>query len=155
MTRQYWVGFSGGGTSSVRGSSLIADVVSGEETPTNFGALSSPIISEVLSEEVWNQVGQAIAAGQVPRSSDLILCNGMLALRDGNFRESIALLGIACESELGECLQVLLSKRDDPVANLLYEGSRQAFKWKLHKLLPAISGRDFSKDEPHWSSELV
>lgn len=155
LTRQYWIGFSGSGTASVRGSSLTTDLATGEATPTNFGAFSSPIIPEVLSEELWRHTAQAVAAGQIPRTSDLILCNGMLALRDGNLRESIALLGIACESELGECLQGLLSGRNDEVASLLFEGSRQGFNWKLNKLLPALSGRDFSKDEPHWHSELT
>lgn len=155
LTRQYWVGFSGSGTTSVRGSSLVTNFATGEATPTNFGAFGSPIIPEVLSEDLWRQAAQAMAAGQVPRTSDLLLCNGMLALRDGNLRESIALLGIACESELGECLQNLLSVRNDEVASLLFENSRQGFNWKLNKLLPALSGRDFSKDEPHWHSELI
>jgi hypothetical protein len=155
LTRQYWVGFAGSGTASARGSSLITDPTTGEAVPTNFGAFGTPVIAETLSKDIWDQVGQALAIRQFPRTSDLILCNGMLALRDGNLREAVALLGIACESELGECLQALLSKRNETVANLLYKRSRQGFNWKLNKLLPALAGRDFSKDEPHWAPELI
>jgi hypothetical protein len=120
----------------------------------NFGAFSTPIIPQALSQETWTQVGQALASAQFPRSSDLVFCNGMLVLRDGNLREAIALLGIACEFELGECLESLLSTRGDPVTNLLYERTRPEFKWKLNNLLPALCGKNFSRDEPHWSAEL-
>ncbi len=154
LTRQYWVGFAGSGTAPVRGSSLVTDASTGEEVPTNFGAIRTPIVPEALSKEIWEKLGQALAVRQFPRTSDLILCNGMLALRDGNLREAVALLGIACEVELGECLKAFLSKRNDAVANLLYKSSRQGFAWKLTKLLPELSGKDFSKDAPHWASKL-
>jgi len=154
LTRQYWVGLTGSGSTTVRGSSLVRDLATGATEPTNFGAFSAPIIPEALSQETWMQVGQALASAQFPRSSDLIFCNGMLALRDGNLREAIALLGISCEFELGECLESLLSARGDPVTRLLYERTGPEFKWKLNNLLPALCRKNFSKDEPHWCAEL-
>lgn len=155
LTRQYWVGFAGSGSNTVRGSSVITELQTGEALPTNFGGFKLPIITEPLAQQTWAEVGQALAAEQYPRTSDLILCNGLLAVRDGNLREAIALLGIACESELNECIQFLLSVRKDDVTELLYERTRPDFKWKLNKLLPALCQRKFSEDEPHWSSELV
>jgi len=145
LTRQYCVGLAGSGSMSVRGSRLVKDLATGPTEPTNFGAFGTPIITRPLSQETWVQIGQALASAQFPRTSDLVFCNGMLALRDGSLQEAIALLGIACEVELNECLEVLLSAQRDPVADLLYERTRPDFKWKLNKLVPVLSGKDFSR----------
>ncbi len=95
-----------------------------------------------------------MASGLFPRTSDLVYCNGLLALRDGSFRECIGLLGIACEIELAECLEALLATRSDAVARLLYERTRPDFKWKLKDLLPALCGRTFTQEQPDWAKHL-
>jgi len=155
LTRQYWVGLAGSGSKSVRGSCLVTDLTTGATEPTNFGAFATPIIPQSLSQEIWVQIGQPIASGQFPRTSDLIFCSGMLALRDGNLQEAIALLGIACEIELNECLESLISVRKDVVTDLLYERTRPDFKWKLNNLLPTLCGKKFSEDVPHWHGHLL
>jgi hypothetical protein len=155
LTRQYWVGLAGSGSTSFRGSSVTKDLVTGSTEPTNFGALSTPIFPQPLTKETWKEVGEAIASAQSPRTSDFIFCNAMLVLRDGSFQEAMALLGIACEVELSDCLESLLSTRKDAITDILYERARPDFKWKLNKLLPSLSGEDFSKDEPHWHSQLM
>jgi hypothetical protein len=155
LTRQYWVGLAGSGTTSVRGSSLVTDMVTSATVPTNFGGFNTPIIAQPLSRETWEQVGWALTSAQFPRSSDLIFCNGLLALRDGGLQEAIALLGIACEIELNECLEFFLSGRKDPVTDLLYKRIRVDFKWKLNNLLPMLCGKKFSEDVPQWYEPLL
>jgi hypothetical protein len=155
LTRQYWVGFSGSGTAAVRGSSLISDLATGVTEPANFGGFRTPIIPQPLSQEVWTDVGRALVSADSCRNSDLIFCNGMLALRNGSLQESIALLGIACEVELTEYLQSFVLARNDPVISVLYKQARTDFKSKLTELLPALCGRKFSDDVPHWHPDLL
>ena len=58
LTRQYWVGSAGSGSTSVRGSSLVTDLATAAKSQTNFGGFNTPIIAHPLSVETWKQVGR-------------------------------------------------------------------------------------------------
>lgn len=147
--RQYWLGVLMGGTDqAIRGS-----IIDQDGSYTNFAASKTPIIISPLSEKEWHWIGAEMAQLNVPSIPEVLFCDALLAMREGDFLQSVIRLGVTCELELNAFIEDLLGVQSESVRRL-YSASRPSFDWKLKNMPEILGAEAYQAHNAKWTQEL-
>lgn len=142
-TRQYWVGIIPSQQTNSPTALFLREEDGKEQPITGLGAIRAGIRWIPLDCETWEAIEATLFNKWWPSISEQFLMDSSLHVAEGNFLQGIAGVGIACEIELNNLIDNLITRTNQEAVTRLYKVGRPQFSWKLEYLPQLLGAQPF------------
>ena len=146
-SRQYWIGYTESIARITRGSIQFkketeSQVLGGFRVQRGF-QYGSP-----LRGEQWSSIGQKLASGELPDADQLIFCDALLDVAQGDMPQAVISLGISCEIAVNALIDDVLMSMGPGVHGLFEKYGRYTFDEGISKMIAQLGGQRFKDFVP-------